>query len=118
MPSHNDQRMGAIRIIAVLVVSFAPTLVRGQATTPAIGTRVVIKPGAVLKVGDRVVDTGRADHSYAVERADGDWLWLTSGAIGGWAKAADLIPLDRAIPKSVVALVNRGNARQAEGDFD
>jgi len=110
--------MGAVRITALLIMSFAPTLVRGQATAPAIGTRATIKPGAVLKVGDRVVDTGSARHQYTVERASGDWYWLTSGATAGWAKAGDVIPLDQASPRSVATLVDRGNASEARRDFD
>jgi hypothetical protein len=56
------------------------------------------------------VDRESAHHVYTVEHADGHWLWLTSGTIGGWAKAADVIPHERAIPGSVLALINRGNS--------
>jgi tetratricopeptide (TPR) repeat protein len=128
MPFHTGQRIGAVRIVAVLVVLFAPALVRGQATAPAVGSRVLIKPGAVLKVGDRVVHTGKAEHPYTVERADGDWLWLSSGSIGGWAKASDLITLDRATelysatikkdPKAAWAYYNRGHLRHDRRDYD
>src|SRR5438874_13839456 len=83
MLSHSGRRMEAVTLITVLVMASSPTLVRGQATAPAIGTRVVLRPGAVLMVGDRVVDAGGANHLYAVERANGDWPWLTSGATPG-----------------------------------
>jgi tetratricopeptide (TPR) repeat protein len=118
MISHTLRRVRTVPMIAVLAAAFAPGFVRGQATAPAIGTKAVIKPGAVLKVGDRVVDAGKGPSIYVVDRANGDWLWLTSGAIGGWARAADVVPLARAIPETVVALVDRGNAATARGDFE
>ena len=118
MQTNFSQQMGAVRIIAALVVSFTPTLVRGQSVIPAIGTRVTLKPGAVLKVGDRVVDTGKAHRTYVVKQAKDTWLWLTSGAIVGWVQASDVIPVDRAMYENVVALVDRGIARENSGDFD
>jgi tetratricopeptide (TPR) repeat protein len=118
MISRSLRRVRTVPMIAVLAAAFAPGFVRGQATTPAIGTKVVIKPGAVLKVGDRVVVAVKGPSIYVVDRAKGDWLWLTSGATGGWARAADVVPLDRAVLETVVALINRGNAATVRGDFE
>jgi tetratricopeptide (TPR) repeat protein len=118
MISRTLRRVRTVPMIAVLAAAFAPGFVRGQATAPAIGTKAVIKPGAVLKVGDRVVDAGKRPSIYVVDRAKGDWLWLTSGATGGWARAADVVPLDRAVLETVVALISRGNAATVRGDFE
>src|SRR4051812_9819903 len=74
MTSHIGLRIGGVPIVVALVLSSAPALVRGQAAAPAFGSRVAIKPGAVLKIGSQVADTGKAQNLYSVERANGDWL--------------------------------------------
>jgi hypothetical protein len=102
-------------IIAVLVVSFAPAFARGQANKPAIGTEVVPRPGAVLKVGARVVETGKTPHIDAVERTNDEWLLLAFGTIRGWTNVSGVIPLDRAIDETVVALINRGRLIRDSG---
>jgi tetratricopeptide (TPR) repeat protein len=124
------QRSWAVGIIAVLVVSFATATppVRGEGNGPAIGSKVAIKPEAVLKVGDRVTDTGKSHRLYTVAQAKGEWLWLTSGATGGWARTADVLPLDRAIefysaaiksdPNAAWAYFNRGRIWHDRWDFD
>lgn len=130
MSSHNRRQLQtvAVSFLAVLVSSFSTTIVRGQAPPPAIGSQVVIKAGAVLKVGDQVVDTGKAHHIYRVERADGPWLWLGAGTIGGWAQATDVIPFDQAIDlytteiyrnsNSIWAYYNRGIIRFDQRNYD
>jgi hypothetical protein len=119
MSSRTRRRIRAVPILAVLVTVFVdPTLVHGQPSVPAIGSSAVIKPGVVLRAGDKVVDLGKVPHIYVVRRAKGDWLWLTSGAISGWARAADVVPFHRAIDETVEALVTRGKARSAVGNSE
>jgi tetratricopeptide (TPR) repeat protein len=50
-----------------------------------------------LKLGEQVVDAGKIHRIYQIKQTNGDWLWLVSGSIAGWAKPADVLPLDRAI---------------------
>jgi tetratricopeptide (TPR) repeat protein len=88
----------------------------------------VIKGGAVLKVGDQVVDLGQTHHIYTVEKADGEWIWLVAGSIKGWARKADIVTLDQAIahctseiernPNAASGYYNRGVIRQDMGDYD
>jgi tetratricopeptide (TPR) repeat protein len=118
-----------VSFLTVLVMGLAPANGRGQASSPPpIGTRVVIKAGAVLKLGNRVVDTGKAHHIYTVERVNGTWLWLISGTVSGWAQAADVVPFDQAIdlytgeikrdPNAAWAFYNRGVIRADQQAYD
>src|SRR4051794_22265134 len=121
-------RIGAMRTVAVLVASLIVASVRGDLVSPPIGSRVVLPRGVVLKVGNRTVDEGTAHHLYTVGRVEGDWLWLTSGSIGGWARRSDVMTLERAIeaataairsdPNAAWAHLNRGLLWHARGDLD
>jgi len=97
MLSHAHHRIGVVPLITFLVISSASSPAPGKPRPPPSAHRCCSSPGPYLKVGDRVVDTGGAHHLYTVERAEGGWLWLISGASGGWASAADVIPLERAL---------------------
>jgi tetratricopeptide (TPR) repeat protein len=122
------KRIVVVLSLTVFVIGLPTAPVQGAAAPPAIGTRVVINAGAVLKVGDQVVDTGKAHRIYTVERANGDWLWLNSGAVSGWAQAADVVPLDRAVDlysheinrdaNAAWAFFNRGLIRNDQQNFD
>jgi tetratricopeptide (TPR) repeat protein len=118
MPSDVSRYIGAGGILAAFAFWFAPDPARGQADIVMVGMRAVIKPSAVLRVGDRVVDTGKSPHIYFVDHTREAWLWLSSGAIAGWAREADVVELRRAIAETVLALVNRGDAALARGDHD
>jgi tetratricopeptide (TPR) repeat protein len=80
----------------VFISSLQTTTVRAQ-TAPSIGTEVVLKAGASLKLGEQVVDAGKIHRIYQVKQTNGEWLWLVSGSISGWARPVDVLPLDRAI---------------------
>jgi hypothetical protein len=82
--------------VLVLLLATAGGL-RGQDDSPRVGQRVVTKYQTPLRAGPRVVDDGSTFRVYTVERADGGWLWLTSGSVSGWAPAAAVVPFDRAI---------------------
>ncbi len=87
----------AFGMAMVVVMPSSPrAVVRAQAAR-AIGTQVVIKPGGSLKVRDNVVDSGKSHRIYTIERSEGEWRWLVSGAVAGWARASDVIPLSEAI---------------------
>jgi tetratricopeptide (TPR) repeat protein len=96
MPFDVRQGTTITRLVLVFLASLAPTLARGQAA-PEVGTPVVLKPGAGLRVGEKVVDSGSTHRVYKVERSEGDWVWLASGPVAGWTRSSDVIPLDRAI---------------------
>jgi tetratricopeptide (TPR) repeat protein len=90
----------ALTIIVTLalgVILFSPAaLVRAQ-TAPKVGTQVVLKAGASLKVGNTIVERDTVRRVYTVEQSNGDWLGLVSGKVAGWVKAADVVPLSEAI---------------------
>jgi tetratricopeptide (TPR) repeat protein len=84
-----------------------------------IGRRVITRYGATLHIGGRVIDDEGRDRAraasgkdrrvfrvYRVERVEGPWLWLVSETqgISGWARAADVVPLDRAIDEATAAI--------------
>jgi Tfp pilus assembly protein PilF len=128
MPSRNRPRNLVFTLLSVLAMGPAPAVVGAKPAAPAIGARVLIKGGAVLKVGDQVVDTGRAHRIYTIERVSGDWLWLISGAVSGWAQSEDVVPFDQAIdlftgeigrnPNAAWAFYNRGIVRQDQQNLD
>jgi tetratricopeptide (TPR) repeat protein len=91
-----DVRQKLVLMILPVMMMTTPRWARGQESPPA-GTDVVIKAGASLKVDDKVVDTGSTHRIYKIEKSQGDWRWLVSGKIAGWAKATDIIPLSEAI---------------------
>jgi tetratricopeptide (TPR) repeat protein len=67
----------------------------GQEAGPTVGSEVVLDPPeATLMVGDRVVATGRPQRLYRVVRVKGDWLWLASGDVKGWAMSDEVVPFD------------------------
>src|SRR5262249_15196566 len=116
--------------VVVLAVGFIPAIVRGQppVPAPAVGSHVVIKGGAVLKVENQVVDLGGAHHIYTVGKVDGDWIWLVSSSVKGWAQKTDIVTLDQAIihctkeiernPNAASGYYNRAVIRQDQRDFD
>ena len=70
MKSDAPRSVGILLATVVLIVSLAPASVRAQEKT-AIGTEVVLKPGASVKVGTKVVDPGKSHRIYSVERING-----------------------------------------------
>jgi tetratricopeptide (TPR) repeat protein len=104
-----------------------PICAQSAAPTPT-GAKVVLKVGANLKVGEQVVDTGQSHRVYIVERTQGDWRWLVSGKIAGWARSADIVPLDEADefytaeitknPHAPWPYVKRGLAYHHQGNID
>src|SRR5947209_3078097 len=95
-----------LTLAALLAV--APALAVAQGGGSWLGKDVVRKDGTLMKVGKSAVTDQRGrplrggDEPfgfavYRVERVQGGWLWLISSEFRGWAKAADVIPLDRAV---------------------
>ena len=84
----------------------------------AVGTRVIARTsGMALRVGGTVVATEAQHHVFRVEGPSGPWLWVASGRLKGWVRAADVIPFHGAFdhfsrrierdPKDVSALLMR-----------
>jgi tetratricopeptide (TPR) repeat protein len=132
MFSHRRQPMQAAPFVVALVAVavLVPASTRAQTAdtaAAAVGSRVVIKLGAVLKVGDQVVDTGRAHHIYTIEKINDGWFWLVSGGVKGWAQRADVVTLDQAIahctseieknPNAPWAYYNRGVIRHDQQEY-
>jgi tetratricopeptide (TPR) repeat protein len=84
-----------ILLVVVFLASWGERRACSQSAAPA-GPQVVLKVGATLKIGEKVVDTGQSHRVYTVEQAQGNWRWLVSGKIAGWARSIDIIPLDEA----------------------
>ncbi len=126
MPFDSHRRTNTAVLVIVLLTAAPPRSVRAQ-TLPPVGSEVVVKPGVSLKVGDAVVDTGTSPRIYKVERSNGNWLWLVSGPVAGWARSADAIPLDQAVahftaeierdPQKPSAHYNRGLIHQRRRDM-
>ncbi len=82
-----------------------------QAPDPWVGKRVILHDGAVLRIGNQVVDDekvslnlahGRNSRSmtvFKVEQTNGPWLWLVAeqGGGGGWVTSEWVVPFDHAI---------------------
>ena len=77
------------------------TPVQAQTDQVRIGTRVVQKyrDFSLTVNGEPVERNSHEIDVYRVERTDGSLLWLKAETLGssGWAKAQDVVPLDRAL---------------------
>ncbi len=128
-------------VVAVLLCLAAdPPPGNGQEAGGWVGQRVFLNPGAVLKVGKKVVDDpeqqARASGGrrallrvYRVDRQSGPWLWLVPEREGlpGWAKAAQVVLQDRAIPyftqeirahpRDLLAYLRRGILRRDRREY-
>jgi tetratricopeptide (TPR) repeat protein len=71
----------------------------GKDAAAWVGKQVVIRDGAVLRVGDQVVREFVDLHVYRVNQTNGDWLWLNDeeNGVKGWVKTESAIPMDQAI---------------------
>lgn len=97
-------------IVALLAgsLSFGTRAAHGQDAAP-IGTKVVIKSDARLRVGRQVVDTNAVFRVYKVKQVNGNWLWLTADTVSGWVKSTHVIPFEQAIE-----FYTQRNSRQSE----
>jgi hypothetical protein len=79
-------------IVLSLVVwgLIVPTPTTGQVPT-WVGAKVVTKYKTALRVGSRVVTDGSLFRVYTVERVNGDWFWLVSGSVSGWARSSEVV---------------------------
>ena len=131
-------------IFALLLAAVAvPTPAFGQDNSGWIGKRVITHFGAVLQIGNQVVDdekrsTNLADSGkdrnsfrvYRVDQVNGNWLWLKAEKEGveGWVKAEFVIPYDQAIdyftqqiranPSQWSWYNRRGNVWNDKGEYD
>jgi tetratricopeptide (TPR) repeat protein len=118
----------ALAVLSIVSAAMATATARGEEPAAAIGSRVVMRAGAELKVGDAVVDTAKSHHIYTVTRENGEWLWLAAGEVAGWARAKDVIDVDRAIalytevlarnPTASATLHDRGLLKHDRRDYD
>ncbi|MGO8903968.1 MAG: hypothetical protein ACLQU5_37385 [Isosphaeraceae bacterium] len=104
---------GWIALTLLVVLSGDRIVARAQqpAENSHVGKRVITQFGTVLKVGNHVVDDeGRGKElargknqnvfrTYTIEQVNGQWLWLVAegSSVKGWAPAANVILIDRAI---------------------
>jgi tetratricopeptide (TPR) repeat protein len=86
----------SLHALLLVLVSLSSSRAGAQ-SPPALGTTVVIKATASLKVGDTVIETGQNHRVYKLDRASGPWLWLIAGPVAGWARADDVMTLDQAV---------------------
>ena len=133
------RHLGRVVATLVLLAANSPSA-QGREAGGWIGQRVLLGAGAVLTVGKKVVDDpeqaarssgGRRSllRVYRVERQSGSWLWLIPEKEGvpGWAKAAQVVLHDRAIPyltseirahpRNVLAYLRRGILRHEKRDY-
>jgi tetratricopeptide (TPR) repeat protein len=76
--------LGAVQVIAQEAFSW-------------IGQNVVTKYKYPVKVGNQIIEDGSRHQTYTVTRAEGDWLWVVSGNIGGWLPVSQVVPIGQAL---------------------
>ena len=127
-------------LLAALVF---PTCAFSQDNFGWIGQRVITHYGAVLQIGNQVVDDEKRSTNlavsgkdrgisriYRVDQVNGNWLWLKAENEGveGWVKAEFVIPYDQAIdyftnqiranPSERSWYTRRGNVWKDKGEYD
>jgi tetratricopeptide (TPR) repeat protein len=131
-----------LAIQSALVCATMTTLAHAQGPDSWIGKRVFTQYGAVLKVGNVVVDdegrsadmaaSGKARRSvrtYRVERVNGEWLWLKDekSRVAGWVQSKWVVPYEQAIEfytnqiranPSSVNYIRRGTIWSQKGEYD
>jgi tetratricopeptide (TPR) repeat protein len=108
-------------------VAIAAGADRGDDALP-VGTKVVTKYQAPLRVAEKVVDDGSVFRIYTVGQVNADWVWLVAGRVSGWVQSSAVVPFDEAVefyngeiranPRSARAYVHRGTIRKAMGEID
>ena len=118
------------------------TLANAQEKDPWIGQRVFTQYGAVMKVGNDIVDDeGRSrslavsghdraeERLYRVEHVNGDWLWLKDekSSKAGWVDRRWVVPYDQAVEFYTARIranpqastyIARGNIWSEKGEHD
>jgi tetratricopeptide (TPR) repeat protein len=84
-------------LLAATMALAWPGTGRGQEIDSLVGTRVVTRRGAVLRIDDQPVETEKLRRVYQVERTADAWVRLTSEDVSGWARVADVVPCEQAI---------------------
>jgi tetratricopeptide (TPR) repeat protein len=89
--------MQNLAIRATLACLILAGFAQAQEKDQWVGMKVVTKYRRPPKVDGREVEDGSRMLFYAVERTDGDHLWVVSKGVEGWLRAEDVVPLDRAV---------------------
>jgi tetratricopeptide (TPR) repeat protein len=116
-------------VLAVLAGDAAASRVRAEDVDQWVGARVMARGSETkLKIRAKVSAILNAGSVFRVERVKGDWLWVDSGNIRGWAKKSDVVLFDEAIsyfsgviaqePSADYAFVSRGIVFHAGKDYD
>jgi tetratricopeptide (TPR) repeat protein len=134
----------ALWMMSVVAIVLTPWPARAshQDNGGWVGKRVITKVGAVLMVGNQVVDDedfiknlarGRFELSfrvYRVEHVNGPWLWLVAeqAVARGWVETSDVVPYEhateyitaeiRANPRGSGNWIWRGNVWREKGVLD
>ena len=139
----SQRELTAMRRAMLLAALLVPTPLFGQEASTWIGQRVITHYGAVLQIGNQVVDDekrstnltvsgkDRSDFRvYRVEHVNGNWLWLKAEKEGieGWLKAEFVIPFEQALdyftnqiranPTELSWYIHRGNVWKDRGEYD
>ena len=121
-------RKAAGLLLIGIAISAAGAPARGQGPGGVVGGRVVLRAGAEIRIGDVAVDTRKVHCIFTAERVDRDSVWVVSGGVRGWVKAADVVPYGQAIeyytdeirshPDAAWAYNRRGFIRDEQGAHD
>ncbi|HWE37504.1 MAG TPA: tetratricopeptide repeat protein [Isosphaeraceae bacterium] len=114
--------------LAAVVLTASATVAAAQEGAPKVGDQVVLKdPTATVTLGDRTVAKGDESRVFRVVKIGQQLMFVASGERRGWAKPADLVPVDQEIEAVEKALDDRPNsalfARRGlllagKGDYD
>jgi tetratricopeptide (TPR) repeat protein len=116
-------------LLAAFLLTFA-LFASAQDASPWVGQEVVTKYQTPLRIENQVVATDETSTVYRVERASGDWLWLTAedGRVSGWVQSQHVIPFSQAIdyftnqirvnPSEYRGYLSRGKVWGTMGEYD
>ncbi|HET6326860.1 MAG TPA: tetratricopeptide repeat protein [Planctomycetaceae bacterium] len=106
-----------------LLLGILPAFARAQ----EVGDTVIVARDAELKIGDDVLSTIPAGQGLKVLNVDGDWLWVSRGAMG-WINKQFVTSASEALeayteqirqsPRDAQAYVARGLVWESKGELD
>ena len=104
-----QRRINASFLVLVITISSLCSGEKAQAQAIEPGDLVVLASNEdTLKVGRRVVASGKIHRVFTVGQVNGEWFWIEAPDVAGWVKGDRVLPFDQAL-QAVTDRIEAGN---------